>query len=73
MKLKLARIKVGITQSQLCKKIRMSPKKLVEAERGNCQNLTLAQMKALAKELNSDVQTLFFSDQENPDSDISDK
>lgn len=62
MKLKLQRIKCGLTQVELCKKIKMSPKKLCEVERGNLDILTLANMKAIAEALNTDVQTLFFSE-----------
>lgn len=62
MRVKIARIKCGLTQAELCKKIKMSPKKLCEVERGNLDILTLANMKAIAEVLNTDVQELFFSE-----------
>lgn len=60
MNVKLARIKLGITQSELCKRIKMSPKKLCEIEKGNTDSITLGQMKKLSNELNVSIQELFF-------------
>lgn len=62
MELKIARIKAGLTQTQLCKKSKISTRKIVEAERGNYDSLTMANMKTLANILNVDVIELFFSD-----------
>ena len=61
MNVKLARIKANLTQMQLCKIVKISSRKIVAAEKGNCDNLTLANMKAISKALNSDVIELFFS------------
>lgn len=62
MKIKITRIKLGMTQIELCKKIKMSPRKLGLVEKGNYDILTLANMKAIAEALETDVQTLFFSE-----------
>ncbi|PWL52083.1 MAG: transcriptional regulator [Clostridium cadaveris] len=64
MNVKIARIKMGLTQAELCKIVKTSPKKLVEIERGHYENITKSLMQRIAKALNSDVQTLFFSDEE---------
>lgn len=55
---------MGLTQAELCKIVKTSPKKLVEIERGHYENITKSLMQRIAKALNSDVQTLFFSDEE---------
>ena len=60
---KLRRIKLGKTQEQIRKEVKISPRKLVEAERGNYEKLTFANMIAIAKALETDVQTLFFSEE----------
>lgn len=64
LNVKIARIKAGLTQSELCKKVKTSPKKLVAIERGKYGNVTKDLMERIAKALNSDVITLFFSDEE---------
>jgi putative transcriptional regulator len=64
MNVKIARIKLGKTQKQICNEIRMSPKKLVEIEKGNYDILTLANMKAIAAALDTVIQTLFFSEEQ---------
>lgn len=64
MNFKIARIKSGFTQAQLSKIAKTSPKKIVEIERGDDSRITKDLMIKLAKALNSDVQTLFFSDEE---------
>lgn len=64
MNVKIARIKKGLTQAELCKIVKTSPKKLVEIERGNCDNVTKALMERIAKALESTVQELFFSEEE---------
>lgn len=63
MSVKIARIKVGLTQAELCKKIKMSPKKLCEVEKGNYDILTLANMRAISKVLKVSIQELFFSEE----------
>lgn len=62
MNVKLARIKKGLTQSELCKKVKTSPKKLVAIERGEYGSVTKSLMERIATELGSTVQELFFSE-----------
>ncbi|AYD39599.1 XRE family transcriptional regulator [Clostridium fermenticellae] len=62
MEVKIARIKKGLTQLELCKIVKTSPKKLVEIERGNYGNVTKALMEKIAKALDTTVQKLFFND-----------
>ncbi|EGT0013484.1 helix-turn-helix domain-containing protein [Clostridium perfringens] len=64
MKVKIARIKKGITQQQLCKIVKTSPKKLVEIERGNYDMVTIGLAKKIAAALDTTVQDLFFSYEE---------
>lgn len=64
MNVKIARIKKGLTQAELCKIVRTSPRKLVEIERGNYDNVTKALMERIAKALDSTVQELFFNEEE---------
>lgn len=64
MNVKIARIKAGLTQKQLAEKVGLSNVTIVKIEKGNYDNITKSTMIALAKALNSDVQTLFFSDEE---------
>lgn len=70
MNVKIARIKIGLTQKQLREKlineysIGISPSTIVAMERGDYSNLTHEKMKAIAATLNSTVQELFFSDEE---------
>lgn len=64
MNIKIARIKKGLTQAELCKMVKTSPKKLVEIERGNYDNVTKSLMERIAKALESTVQELFFSEEE---------
>lgn len=64
MNVKIARIKKGLTQAELCKMVKTSPKKLVEIERGNYGNVTKSLMERIAKALESTVQELFFSEEE---------
>lgn len=63
MNVKIARIKAGLTQDQLRRQIKMSPKKLCEVERGNYDILTMANMKAISRVLGVSVQDLFFSEE----------
>lgn len=64
MNVKIARIKKGLTQAELCKIVKTSPKKLVEIERGNYGNVTKSLMERIAKALDTTVQELFFSEEE---------
>ena len=62
MEVKIARIKKGFTQLQLCKIVKTSPKKLVDIEKGNYENVTKSLMERIAKALDLTVQELFFND-----------
>lgn len=64
MNVKIARIKKGLTQAELCKIVKTSPKKLVEIERGNYGNVTKSLMERIATTLDSTVAELFFSEEE---------
>lgn len=64
MNVKIARIKKGFTQAQLCKIVKTSPKKMVEIEKGNYDNVTKALMERIAKALDTTVVELFFSEEE---------
>lgn len=64
MKVKIARIKKGLTQLQLCKLVKTSPKKIVEIERGNYDMLTLGLAKKIAEVLDSNVVELFLNKEE---------
>lgn len=64
MNVKIARIKAGLTQTQLCEMIKMSPKKLGAIEKGNYDIATLANMKALSDALDTTIQELFFSEEQ---------
>lgn len=63
-KIKFARLEAGYTQTQLCKMVKTSPKKLVEMERGNTDRVTKILMLRLSKVLNISVKELFFEDVE---------
>ena len=62
MNVKLARIKKGISQKKLCEIVHTSPKKLVDIERGNYDNVTLKLMKKIAIALDSTVEELFLKE-----------
>lgn len=64
MNVKLARIKAGLTQKELAALVGLSNVTIVKIERGNYDSLTRATMIKIAKVLNSDVQKLFFSEEE---------
>lgn len=64
MNVKIARIKAGLTQAELCKIVKTSPKKLVAIERGEYGSVTKDLMERIASVLNSTVQELFFSGEE---------
>ena len=63
MNVKLARIKARLTQAQLCMLAKISPRKLVDVEKGNYDILTLANMKAISAALGVSIQELFFSEE----------
>lgn len=62
MNVKIARIKKGLTQYELCKIVKTSPKKLVDIERGNYANVTKSLMERIAEALDSTVLELFFDE-----------
>ena len=62
MEVKIARIKKGLTQKELCKIVKTSPKKLVEIERGNYNKVSRELMIKISKALNTSVQELFFNE-----------
>lgn len=65
MNLKLARIKMGLTQKQLAQLVGLSNVTIVKLEKGNDDTVTKATMVKLAKVLNTTVQELFFSEKNN--------
>lgn len=65
MNLKIARIKKGIKQIDLAREIHVSPATLIKWEKGiELDNIRLGQMKAIARILNSTIEELFLSDDE---------
>lgn len=64
MNVKLARIKAGLTQKELAAMTGLSNVTIVKIEKGNYDSITKSSMIRIAKALNSDVQTLFFSEDE---------
>lgn len=64
MEVKIARIRQGLTQLELCKIVNTSPKRLVEIERGNYNKVTFELAYKIAKALDTTVQELFFSEEE---------
>lgn len=61
MEVKIARIKKRLTQKQLCKIVKMSPKKLVEIEKGNYDKITFRLAKKIATALDTTIEHLFFN------------
>lgn len=61
MNVKLARVKMGMNQIDVCKAVKMSPRKLCEIERGEYDKVTYKNMVELSRLLNVTVQELFFS------------
>ena len=61
---KRARLEAGLTQSELCKIVQTSPRKMVQIERGIYDNVTKSLMIKISKALGISVQELFFSDDE---------
>ena len=60
MEVKIARIKKGLTQKELCNIVKTSPKKLVDIEKGNYEMVTIGLAKRIARALDKSVQELFF-------------
>jgi len=64
MNVKLARIKAGLTQKELAVLVGLSNVTIVKIEKGNYDSITRATMIKISKALNTDVMTLFFSEEE---------
>lgn len=64
MNLKIARIKAGLTQSQLKDKANVGLNTIVALEKGKIDGVSVRVLKKIATALNSTVQELFFSDEE---------
>ncbi|EPY6472266.1 helix-turn-helix transcriptional regulator [Clostridium sporogenes] len=62
MDVKLARIKKGLTQTQLCKMLKISKTTLVKIEKGNYECIKIGLAKEIAKVLDSTVEELFLND-----------
>ena len=62
MNVKLARIKLGLTQTELRKLLSINLNKMVEIEKGNYKNLTYPLMLKLSEVLGVSVIELFFAD-----------
>lgn len=63
--LKLARIKKGIKQIDLARMINVSPATLIRWEKGSdIENIKLGTMKKISRVLETDINELFFSDEE---------
>lgn len=63
MKVKIARIKKGLTQAQLRELVGgISLNTIVKIERGDVDGLTLGQAKRIAKALDTAVEELFFKE-----------
>ena len=60
----MKRVELGIKQKDLALKIGISQQYLAKIENGNAKNPNREIMIKISKALNSDVQTLFFSDEE---------
>ena len=64
LSLKLARIKKGLTQKELCEKSGVSAATICNIERNGIDTIPVKTLKKLAKALDTTVSTLFFSDEE---------
>lgn len=62
MNVKLARIKLNMTQEQLRKEIKVSTKKIVAIERGDYSKLTYENMQSISNVLGISIVDLFFSE-----------
>ena len=61
---KIARIKAGLTQKELGRLAGTSNVTIVKIEKGDIDGVRLGTLKAIAKALNTNVQLLFFSDEQ---------
>ena len=64
MNVKIARIKKNLTQKELAKLVGISNVTVVKIEKGNFNNVKFGILKKIAEILDSSVQELFFSDDE---------
>ena len=64
LSLKLARVKKGLTQIQLCEKSGVSPATICNIERNGIDTIPVKTLKKLAKALDTTVAELFFSEDE---------
>ena len=62
MEVKIARIKKGMTQTQLREILKISSNKMVTIEKGEYDNLNLGLMKKISEILETPIQELFFQD-----------
>lgn len=60
MNVKLARIKIGLTQEELCKILKISKSTLLKIERGDFSSLRYPLMIKISEVLKLSVQELFF-------------
>ena len=61
-KIKFARLDAGYTHTELCRIVKTSPKRLVEIERGNTDNVSKILMIRLSQALKTPIKELFFDD-----------
>lgn len=64
MNIKIARIKVGLTQKELAQIVGISHVTIGKLEKGNYDGISKGNMIKIAAALNSTVQELFFSNEE---------
>ena len=64
LKIKFKRLEQGKTQAQLRKEAGVGIGVITSLEKGQIDNLTVKTLKKVAKALNTTVQELFFSDEE---------
>lgn len=62
MEVKIARIKNGLTQDQLSKKLGISKVTLLRIEKGNYDNVRIGLAKKISEILKTSVQELFFNE-----------
>ncbi len=63
MEIKIARIKKGLTQMELCKRVKTSPRKIVQIERGDLGKVSFELAKRIAIELDSSINELFLNEE----------
>lgn len=59
MEVKLARIRKGFTQEELCKVLRISKTTLVRIEKGNCDSIKIGLAKKISQVLETPIEKLF--------------